>query len=83
MGRLRRPQHLTFIPLNHDPGQRIEADFGHVYVGYLEGRRQVPVFLATGLYYHAQFMMGRRRRSESKRGLQVGNGELQDVSCAA
>ena len=33
----------TFIPLDHDPGQRLEADFGHIYVDFPDGRRQVPV----------------------------------------
>jgi transposase len=37
----------TFIPLNHDPGQRVELDFGHVYVDFPEGRQQVAVLLAT------------------------------------
>lgn len=27
-----RERRETFIPLDHDPGQRLEADFGHVYV---------------------------------------------------
>jgi hypothetical protein len=31
-----------FIPLDHDPGQRLEVDFGHIYVDFPEGRRQVP-----------------------------------------
>ncbi|MFA9480396.1 hypothetical protein ACERK3_19170 [Phycisphaerales bacterium AB-hyl4] len=37
----------TFIPLAHDPGRRLEADFGHIYVDYPDGRRQVPVLLTT------------------------------------
>ena len=57
VGRRRRRHHQTFIPLSHDPGQRIEADFGHVYVDYPEGRRQVPVFLTTWSYSHARFAM--------------------------
>src|ERR1700693_1584161 len=37
-------QHVeTFIPLDHDPGQRLEADFGHIYVDFPEGRKQIPV----------------------------------------
>jgi hypothetical protein len=38
-----RQQCETFIPLDHDPGQRLEADFGYIYVASPEGRRQVPV----------------------------------------
>jgi transposase len=36
----RRQQQETFIPLRHDPGQRLECDFGHIYVDFPEGRRQ-------------------------------------------
>lgn len=25
---------LTFIPLDHDPGQRVECDFGHIHVDF-------------------------------------------------
>jgi len=45
----------TFIPLDHDPGQRVEADFGHIYVDFPEGRRQVPVLLATWAYSNCPF----------------------------
>ncbi len=47
VGKRHRRQRETFIPLDHDPGQRLECDFGHVYVDFPDGRRQVPVFLAT------------------------------------
>ena len=40
-------QRETFIPLDHDPGQRLEADFGHIYVDFPEGRKQVPVLVVT------------------------------------
>src|SRR5262245_6459468 len=38
-----RQRHLreTFIPLDQDPGQRLEADFGHIWVDFAEGRQQV------------------------------------------
>lgn len=52
--RLKRP---TFIPLAHEPGRRLESDFGHIEVDYPEGRRQVPVFIATWSYSHARFAM--------------------------
>jgi transposase len=45
----------TFIPLSHDPGQRMEADFGHIYVDFPEGRRQVPVLLCTWAYSNRPF----------------------------
>ena len=34
----------TFIPLGHLPGQRLEADFGHIHVDFPDGRtaRAVP-----------------------------------------
>ena len=43
----RRNQRETFIPLSSDPGQRAEADFGHVYADFPDGRRQVPVLILT------------------------------------
>ncbi len=47
----------TFIPLDHDPGQRLEADFGHIYVDFPEGRRQVPVLLTTWAYSNCPFAL--------------------------
>ena len=51
----RHRQRPTFIPLDHEPGQRQEADFGHIYVDFPDGRRQVPVLLLTWSYSHAPF----------------------------
>ena len=45
--RHRRRSRETFIPLDHAAGQRLEADFGHIYVDFPDGRRQVPVLLNT------------------------------------
>lgn len=45
----------TFIPLNHDPGQRAECDFGHIYVDFPDGRQQVPVLLVTWGYSNCPF----------------------------
>jgi transposase len=45
----------TFIPLTHAPGGRAECDFGHVYVDFPAGRRQVPVLLVTWAYSHFCF----------------------------
>jgi len=57
VGKQRKLKRATFIPLAHEPGQRLEADCGHIYVDYPEGRRQVPVFIATWSYSHARFAM--------------------------
>ena len=43
----RRSRRETFIPLDHPPGHRAEADFGHIYADFPDGRRQVPVLLVT------------------------------------
>jgi transposase len=51
-GRQRRE---TLIPLDHDPGQRLEADFGHIYVDFAEGSRQVPVLVVTWAYSNCPF----------------------------
>lgn len=45
----------TFIPLDHRPGRRAEADFGHIHVDFPEGRRQVPVLVVTWSYSNAPF----------------------------
>jgi transposase len=45
----------TFIPLEHRPGARAEADFGHIHADFPDGRRQVPVLLVTWSYSNAPF----------------------------
>ena len=45
----------TFVPLDHPPGHRCEADFGHIHVDFPEGRRQVPVLIVTWSYSNAPF----------------------------
>jgi hypothetical protein len=45
----------TFIPLDHDPGQRLEADFGFIYADFPAGRQQVPVLLTTWAYSNCPF----------------------------
>ncbi len=47
----------TFIPLEHPPGHRAEADFGHIHVDFPDGRRQVPVLLVTWSYSNAPFAL--------------------------
>ena len=57
---LRRHRKLsreTFIPLDHPPGRRLEADFGHIYADFPQGRRQVPVLLTTWSYSGFPFAM--------------------------
>jgi transposase len=53
----RRDRRETFIPLAHPPGHRAEADFGHIYVDFPDGRRQVPVLLVTWSYSNAPFAL--------------------------
>jgi len=57
MASKRKRERTTFIPLDHEPGQRLEADFGHIYVDYPEGRRLKSVLLTTWSYSHARFAM--------------------------
>lgn len=57
VGQHRRRQRETFIPLAHDPGQRLECDFGHIYVDFPEGRKQVPVFVAAWSFSNGPFLM--------------------------
>lgn len=47
----------TFIPLSHAPGSRVECDFGHIYVDFPDGRRQVAVLLVTWAYSHFPFAL--------------------------
>jgi transposase len=54
--RAHQRQHVeTFIPLDHEPGQRLEADFGHIYVDFPSGRQQVPVLVTTWAYSNCPF----------------------------
>ena len=45
----------TFIPLAHPPGSRLEADFGHIYVDFPNGRQQIPVLVTTWSYSNCPF----------------------------
>jgi len=53
----RRRHRETFIPLGHLPGQRLEADFGHIHVDFPDGRRMVPVLIATWAYSNYPFVL--------------------------
>jgi transposase len=47
----------THIPLGHLPGQRLEADFGHIYVDFPDGRRSVPFLVTVWAYSNAPFVL--------------------------
>ena len=53
----RRRHQETFIPLGHLPGQRLEADFGHIHVDFPEGRRLVPFLVTAWAYSNAPFVL--------------------------
>jgi transposase len=53
----RGPQQETFIPLGHLPGQRLEADFGHIHVDFPDGRRRVPFLVTAWAYSNAPFVI--------------------------
>src|SRR6478609_273250 len=57
VGKHRRDRRETFIPLAHDPGQRLECDFGHIYVDFPDGRKQVPVLITVWSYSNYPFVM--------------------------
>jgi transposase len=57
LGRRRRDRRETFIPLAHDPGQRLECDFGHIHVDFPDGRRLVPVLIAAWAYSNYGFAL--------------------------
>jgi len=47
----------TFVPLDHPPGHRCEADFGHIHVDFPDGRRLVPVLVVTWSDSNAPFAL--------------------------
>ena len=47
----------TFIPLGHLPGNRLEADFGHIHVDFPDGRRLVPFLVTSWAYSNAPFVL--------------------------
>ena len=51
----RQRHEVTFIPLSHDPGQRLELDFGHIYADFPGGRRPVPVLIPTWSFSNYAF----------------------------
>ncbi len=55
VNRHRKNHAETFIPLDHRPGQRIEADFGEISVDFPDGRRKVNVLILVWSYSNAPF----------------------------
>lgn len=55
--RHRRRHQETFIPLGHLPGQRLEADFGHIHVDFPDGRRRVPFLVTAWAYSNASSVL--------------------------
>ena len=53
----RRRELETFIPLGHLPGQRLEADFGHIHVDFPDGRKLVPFLVTTWAYSNYPFVL--------------------------
>jgi len=53
--RQRQQQREVFIPLDHEPGQRLECDFGHIAVDFPDGRRQVAVLIVTWSWSNCPF----------------------------
>ena len=53
----RRNRSETFLPLDDVPGQRLEADFGHINVDFPSGRRLVPVLLLTWAHSYRPFAL--------------------------
>ncbi|HYH66456.1 MAG TPA: IS21 family transposase, partial [Urbifossiella sp.] len=47
----------TLVPLDHAPGHRAEADFGHIHVDFPDGRKLVPVLVVTWSYSNAPFAL--------------------------
>lgn len=53
----RRRHRETFIPLAHLPGERMEADFGHIHVDFPNGRRLIPFLVTTWAYSNYPFVL--------------------------
>jgi transposase len=53
----RQRKQETIIPLGHLPGQRLEADFGHIHVDFPDGRRRIPFLVTTWAYSNYPFVL--------------------------
>src|SRR5690606_26266898 len=47
----------TFVPLDHQPGDRVECDFGQVAVDYPDGLQVVPVLVVVWSFSHCPFLV--------------------------
>ncbi|MEA3225459.1 MAG: IS21 family transposase [Planctomycetota bacterium] len=70
VGKHRRDRRETFIPLTHPPGRRLEADFGHIYVDFPDGRPQVSVLMLT--WSHSGFRFAVALPSERTEAILAG-----------
>jgi transposase len=70
VGQIGRVQRETFIPLTHPPGRRLEADFGHIYVDFPQGRQRVSVLLLT--WSHSGYRFGVALPSEQTEAILAG-----------
>jgi len=66
----RRDHRETFLPLTHPPGRRVEADFGHIYVDFPEGRQHVSVLILT--WSHSGFRFAVALPSERTEAILAG-----------
>jgi len=57
VAKLRGAKRETFIPLSHDPGERIECDFGKIHVDVAGERRQIPVLILVWSHSNCPFAM--------------------------
>jgi hypothetical protein len=76
VGKHRRDRRETFIPLAHDPGQRLECDFGHIHVDFPDGRRLVPVLVAAWAYSTLRSAIGAPSAGLSLVGLRPRSARL-------
>lgn len=51
----RQQEQETFIPLDHEPRRRMEADFGEIRVDFPDGRKRVNVLILVWSYSKAPF----------------------------
>jgi len=70
VGKHRRDRRETFIPLTHPPGRRLEADFGHIYVDFPDGRHHVSVLILT--WSHSGFRFAVALPSERTEAILAG-----------
>ncbi len=76
VGKTKRQHVETFIPLTRDPGQRLEADFGHIYVDFPEGRKQVAVLMLVWSHSNCPFGHGIAKRANRSDFGRHGAGDL-------